>query len=101
MILKKGSKALEKVLNELIDYTVYHFETEEKLMHAHGYEKLDEHKKIHKELVAQIGAFREKFLEGNAAVDVELTGFLKNWILNHIQETDKQYTPFFHSKGIN
>ncbi|MEW8385035.1 MAG: bacteriohemerythrin, partial [Candidatus Thiodiazotropha taylori] len=38
-------------LDNLIDYVVVHFETEERLMEERGYKGLDAHKEEHKQLV--------------------------------------------------
>ena len=31
---------------------------------------------------------------------VEVMNFLKDWLSNHIQTSDKKYGPFLNSKGV-
>lgn len=95
-----GKEAAAKVLNELAEYTVFHFKTEEDLFDKYGYPETDVHKAIHKDLVQKVVAFKEKFDKGRATVDFELLNFLKNWLQNHICITDKKYGPFLAEKGV-
>ena len=34
------------------------------------------------------------------ALSVQVMSFLNNWLLNHIQGTDRKYGPHLNSKGI-
>ena len=43
-----------KLLNELKDYTVYHFESEEKAMEKADYPKLEKHKEVHQKFVDKL-----------------------------------------------
>lgn len=95
-----GKDAAAKVLNELAEYTVFHFKTEEDYFDKHGYPETDAHKAIHADLVQKVLAFKEKFEKGYATVDFELLNFLKNWLQNHICITDKKYGPFLAEKGV-
>ena len=98
---REGNQTIGNILKDLVDYTVYHFGAEEKLMQEHGYEGYDNHKSIHKKLIKRVVDFQTKFNAGGTSVDSELMSFLKNWLIKHIQGTDKQYAPFFHSKGVH
>ncbi len=95
-----GRDVAAKVLNELAEYTVFHFKTEEDFFDKYGYPETDVHKAIHKDLVQKVVAFKEKFDKGHATVDFELLNFLKNWLQNHICITDKKYGPFLAEKGV-
>ena len=88
------------VLNRLVDYTVYHFGTEEKLFATHGYPEIEAHKDLHRNLVARVGNFKERFTAGDATVAIELMDFLKDWLINHINGTDRKYVPFLKEKGV-
>jgi hemerythrin len=96
----KGKEVLTKTIDSLIDYTKYHFDAEEKLMNSHGYPDVLPHKQEHKKLTDQVIQIQEKYRQGNAAVSVELSSFLKDWLSSHILGTDKKYTKFFNDKGI-
>jgi len=46
----KGKEALSTVLTELVDYTSYHFETEEQMLLQYGYAEYEAHKVMHDDL---------------------------------------------------
>ena len=95
-----AKKAVGQALGKLIDYTATHFQYEEKLFAKHDYEKQNEHKEIHRKLVAQVVGFQEKFKKGEEDVSLDLMEFLKDWLIDHIKVTDKKYSPLLRSKGV-
>ncbi|WP_456369959.1 bacteriohemerythrin [Thermodesulfatator atlanticus] len=94
-------QSLKKVLSELIDYTAYHFKTEEELFDKYGYPEADVHKQIHEKLVDKVVAYHKRIEAGEANIAYDLLAFLKDWLANHICITDKKYGPFFKEKGLN
>ena len=86
----KGSEVLGKVLAELVNYTVFHFGYEEKLMAQHKYEDTPAHKAEHSKFVQTAGDFKKKFDSGTAVVSVEIMNFLRDWLTSHIMKTDKK-----------
>lgn len=99
---KEGTErqVIASILNGLVEYTVYHFGTEEKYFEQFGYPEAEVHKKIHADLTRKVLAFKEKFDEGKATVSIELLKFLKDWLTNHICITDKKYGPYLKEKGL-
>jgi hemerythrin len=91
---------LGKILSELISYTANHFATEEKLFTQHAYPDRVAHKKEHDALVQKALKIKADFESGKTGVSMELLSFLKDWVQNHIQGTDKQYGPFLAGKGV-
>ncbi|MBK7078288.1 MAG: hemerythrin family protein [Myxococcales bacterium] len=97
----KGKEKLGVVLGALIDYTVTHFQHEEREMKAHNFPAFAKHKEEHDALTKQVAEVRQKFAAGNnAALSAEVMAFLKNWLIKHIMGTDKGYTAFLVSKGV-
>ncbi len=96
----KGREALEPVLTELVNYTVYHFSTEERLFREHGYPDYEQHKKIHDDLTRKAKDLKEAFARGNKMITIDVMLFLSNWWNIHILEEDKKYVDFLHSKGV-
>jgi len=85
------------ILKELKDYTLYHFQYEEKLMEKYGYEETDFHKIEHLFLTKKIEKFEELDLDEkqNEAV-IGLVNFISDWISGHILKTDMKYKDFFN-----
>jgi len=100
MKLKKSNSAMGSILDRLADYTVSHFATEEKLFAQYGYPEEKAHVELHRKLVAQVVDIQGKFKSGNAMISMELMSFLKDWLVTHIQGTDKKYSSFLIGKGV-
>lgn len=101
MIIGKGKEVLNKVLNELVEYTVYHFATEEKYFDQYEYPGSDQHKKQHKELVEQVAALKAKIDSGEKVLTLDVMNFLRDWLHDHIIGSDKLFGPYLNSKGVN
>jgi hemerythrin len=96
----KGKDILEKIIDELFAYAGGHFATEEKYFDQFKFPESNTHKDKHKEFVKKISEFKNGFDSGKVALTVEVMNFLKDWLRNHIQGTDKKYGPFFNEKGL-
>jgi len=96
----KGREILEKVLNGLVEYTIFHFSYEEEIFIRHNYPEFRTHASKHVELINQVKNYVKKFESGNSVSTVDLMNFLKDWLLTHIMETDKKYSTFLNAKGI-
>lgn len=81
-----------KTLEELAVFTVRHFTNEEKYMESIHYDKTDPHKRIHADLLANLGDFKEQFDRGQPLTS-KFFSFLKLWLSAHIQGIDKKYGP--------
>lgn len=94
---------LNQITKELLNYALYHFETEEELMLESNYNenKLDEyekHIKQHRDFSAKVVSIRESIQIGHPINQTELIDFLKNWLVNHINNIDKKFTVYLASK---
>ncbi len=88
------------VLEGLIDYTEIHFAHEEDLMIVHKYSDFENHKAEHEALVKKVLEFKNQLDDGKASFSIELMSFLKDWLINHINGTDKKYSAFFKDKSV-
>lgn len=86
------------VVQELIDYTVYHFESEEKLQQESGYPGFPEHKKIHEKLVAEVSEKAALLATGEQTIREELMLFLTNWLKDHILGEDRKFGNYLKSQ---
>ena len=96
----QGAEVLAMVQQSLMEYTATHFGEEEKMLMVKGYPDLTAHKAEHLKFVQKLLELRSEFASGDANVARELLGFLRNWLLHHIQVENKKYSAFLNSKGV-
>ncbi len=97
----RSKAVLGEVLNELANYTVYHFQSEEDAFRQFNFPDKDEHIRIHKELVNQVLKVIKDFESGKDVVSVNLLQFLKEWVVRHIMGDDMKYGKYFKQIGAN
>ena len=96
-----GKEVLGKILDGLIGYTASHFAHEERFFAETGYPDAAAHKKQHDDLKKQVLDVQAKYKAGaTGTLTVEVLNFLKNWLIGHIQGSDKKYAPHLNAKGI-
>ena len=88
------------LLKKLVDYTRSHFAAEEALLARTQYPGLKEHKALHVELVKQVEDYVERFDRGEITLNLHLLNFLRDWLTNHIQKTDREYGPWLNEHGV-
>lgn len=76
------------LLEELINCTVWHFSHEERLMLKHGYEDIEEHKGVHRQLVESVREFQTRFTRGDKSMLEEDIEYLERWLTEHILTDD-------------
>ncbi|HNF14709.1 MAG TPA: bacteriohemerythrin [Leptospiraceae bacterium] len=96
----KSREVLTEILNSLIQYTVVHFETEEKLMAKTKYPGMEEHIREHELLKQQVLSYNSQYQSESETVSFELLNFLRKWLTNHILRSDKKYSKHFNQAGI-
>ena len=90
----KSKEKLTELVVGMLDYTKYHFADEERYMKSIGFPDFDNHKAKHDFYVGKITEFYEKIQNNKLILSLEVTNFLKNWLINHIEGTDKKYAEF-------
>ena len=96
----RGREVLGRCLKELVEYTRQHFAEEESLLALHDYPDLPQHRLQHSQLIKKIVEFEQQFAAGNALISIDLMDFIRDWIANHILQTDMQYADFFNKLGV-
>ena len=93
---QEGPVQIGKTLDFLISYTQQHFATEEKIMTAAGYPDLPAHLAQHRELTQTLQDLLRDFEEEGATQKLADTvgSYLRNWLINHIQKTDRKFGVF-------
>jgi len=79
-------------LNALIRYTQAHFAGEEAIMEQSSYpaEKVEQHKKIHEQLVTDIFNLQEQLAGNSKSIVHDIETFLNGWLIQHILLVDKR-----------
>lgn len=88
---------LTQIFDSLIDYTVSHFDTEEKYFKTYSYPGTDEHKKEHKELTEKALELQSAYREGNLTISFDLLDFLYDWLKDHTSDSDKKFADFLRT----
>ncbi|MEI8210420.1 MAG: bacteriohemerythrin [Methylococcales bacterium] len=97
---------LNIILDELADYTVFHFQTEEGIWHQHFPDDSLEidHKKTHDSFVETISQAKEQITsESEDSILEGLLSFLTRWLTTHILENDRYLAAvvFFIQSGLS
>ena len=81
-------------LSKLIDYAEKHFKVEEAYMESVSYPELDEHRAMHVDIMNNMKEVARTYENAPDSASLErFIGFLKWWLIHHINHTDKKYSP--------
>ncbi|MBT2972179.1 MAG: bacteriohemerythrin [Candidatus Thiodiazotropha sp. (ex Ctena orbiculata)] len=97
---KRSIKTARRILKGLIDYTATHFSYEEQLMDQTRYGEAEVHKELHRKLVDDVMKYNERIDQGDEKVLGELMAFIKGWLIEHIQKTDKKLGAHLQQTGL-
>ena len=95
-----GEEFERLALDELVDYTKTHFSYEEGLMEQHGYPDFEPHKEQHQQMISMVEKTLAGYQEDKDTAMRNAANFLKDWLINHINGTDKQYSAYLIGKGV-
>jgi hemerythrin len=95
-----GNEVLGTIFGGLLSYTKTHFANEERLMAVHEYPELTSHKVIHANLVNQVVALKKQVDSGKPLISLNVLNFMRDWVKNHIQGTDKKYGVYMNARGV-
>ena len=100
MRMGKGDEVVSKTVGELLQYTRTHFQQEEALMQKANYPELASHQGAHRKFVADVEGLLKQTREGRAANSIQVLNLLRDWLVNHIQKTDRAYSECLNAAGI-
>ncbi len=86
-------------IDELEDYIVYHFETEERYMLRHAYPQTEQHRSEHQSFSRKIDGFRKHAARPQGRLCPEVAAFCEQWWASHVQGTDRRLGVFLNEKG--
>ena len=90
---------LTVILDRLVERTREHFRSEEGMLDRHGYPGLAAHRAEHGRLLTDVKTLRERWPStgddaAQRASAIEVADYLRLWLIEHIQVTDRPYKPF-------
>ncbi len=95
---KPGSEII-KIVKNLINYTSYHFHTEEDYFKEFKYKETSDHKNEHKVILSMLQGIEKLISKGNLdQLKTELNN-LKEDLIRHFTETDSKYIDTFKMFG--
>lgn len=87
-----GSR-FERTLREVLKYAEFHFVSEENIMIDAGYPQLDEHRRSHAMLLAELADKIHIFRAGRETPDA-IVSFLFQWFAMHTSREDRRIAEF-------
>lgn len=95
---KNNRPEIDRVLDGLVDYTVTHFGTEERLMDQNTYPAVSEHKSEHAKFIDKVQKARANFNTQAVTTAIVMGNFLNDWLVSHIQTHDKKLGAFLSAR---
>ncbi len=95
-----NQEEIKEVLKEMTDYALTHFKTEEIYMKKFNYPEYQDHKEEHHYFAIKTIAYLGKVIKGDYQIANEILEHLKQYLVNHIQVTDKNYVGCFKENGL-
>lgn len=83
-----STESISDALDNVVDYTLYHFAFEECLLEEAGDRHLQAHQRMHAGFMAQLRSLQDRFATG-ALGSEELRDLLSRWLSDHIRGIDK------------
>lgn len=95
-----GDEFEREALDELVDYTKTHFTYEEGLMRDNDYPDYEPHKAQHEKMFKKVGEVLAEYEQDQDTAMANAAEYLKDWLINHINGTDKEYSSYLIGKGV-
>lgn len=90
-----GSMLIPALLENLIGYTLSHFQAEERYMQTCGFPDFETHQREHQELTEKVIQLRVQMRRGETVSTMEVMNFLKSWLMDHLAGSDKDFGQYW------
>lgn len=78
---------------QLLDYTRFHFDREERIQLKSGYGGYYDHKLKHQRILQRLEEMSEELKAGKEAFEKDLLALVKEWIVDHLIKVDRELAP--------
>jgi len=103
----EDKERLFAIVDRLLEYTQYHFTTEEEYFDKFDFKESSLHKSEHKYFIEHFKGIK-RGLESKAKardkavikLSAEILEYLVDWFINHITGSDREYMNLFKEKGL-
>jgi len=95
-----GDEFERKALEALVAYTQTHFKLEEELMQQHEYADYEAHKGQHDQMISNVEVYLRDYDKQGHKVLGKIANYLKLWLIEHINGTDRKYVPHLRARGV-
>lgn len=95
-----NQKEVEELLADLVRFAKEHFEMEETYMSTFKYPDYLLHYNEHLNFSLHMIIYNNQVINGEYKIMDELYNYLQEWLVHHIQKTDKKYTKCFNKNGL-
>jgi hemerythrin-like metal-binding protein len=82
------------IIDELSEYTRYHFSSEELHMREKGFNGVEEHIEKHREFAHTVEVLRSRYHDDDLEIARDLIIVLGEWLLGHVLKDDRMYSEF-------
>ncbi len=93
-------KDVLEILDEMTEFALKHFETEEHYMEKFHFPGYQAHRNLHIDFINTVIDYKNRAVSGDCQVISEILEYLMKWLINHIQVTDKKYIDCFKKNGL-
>lgn len=97
--VKSGEREkIKKCFHDLREYTVVHFQNEERYMEQIRYPDLSRHKLEHLDLKARVKHYQESLYHCAEIEPKDVQAFIKHWLIDHVIYMD-MHIKLYRDKG--
>lgn len=98
---RKGKEEVINLLQFLGDYVKSHFALEERLQVEHNYPHYGEHKSQHDTFIRELHDLETQLSQEGASLPlvIQTNQTMVNWLISHINGTDRQMAAYLRTKG--
>lgn len=95
-----GAEYEQEALDALVDYTKTHFSYEEDMMEENEYPDFTTHRAEHELMISRVEQVLAEYQKNPDTAMQNAIDFLRDWLINHINGTDKQYSKYLIDRGV-